>query len=665
MNNQDTNNHIDTEAIFYMDLLQVCSVLMFGDDNFFHKQESYRYGGTSEHLGNHVVVGIEQAAAFLNEVYHSKKFMSGGVVEQLTINPLLRHLNIELQRFSDLRVPEVELSAVEEGRFLSTQFHYLSFETTYFFMTLVAITMDRICSYQSHITTDTIESLRRIKDIAEKTGEMPLIVNMGSMRQYTTTLAAYFARARVIGGHARFLDETLRLKSSRIDAELRRPPEWQLKSHEIVSRINNAEYQALLSEKYGSQIAEALIADGVYYLKEEDYLSNSLLGFALDGEIVNTFRVDGNYSVSFSGVDSPDEKEDFIIDSHYQAIWKSLPLDAGALYGTEGRNLSPVLSAYADCPVTRAKWSRIPKILIHDVEELKDITSAVQEGFPQKQIFFRGQESHFRLNRSRLANLLFYGDSEIDELSLPTAASRHRFEFDSFFAAFQLQVQGIIYAGFDISKFQKLRANWNFWGPVSPFADSEINNKYEKWFRLYYSYEWDMMVMGLAQHYGIQTHGLDITDDLTTALWFALHKLYSYRRDDKDLYWYKPLERSSQSVLDKYPVIYIIATDTYLKRDLDQVEYINLPALRPIRQNASLHYGGWGFHTNICAEDVVAAVFLSERCKLPPLPSTKWLFPDTKEDLFYGELIELKCKAIESNLIWGYELIAEYNPEYN
>lgn len=664
MTNQSTSNHLDNEATFYMDLLQVCAVLIFGDEAFFSQRGSFRYGGTAEHLGDHAVVGIEQATAFLNEVYHSDSFMSGSVARHLAINPLIQHLAVNLQPLANVRVPEVTLMAVDEGRVISTAVHYLSFETSYFFMTLVALAMDRICAYQSHITTDTREWLRSLAQLTmESSDRMPTTVNMGSMRQYTTTLAAYFARARHVGGVDRFLDENLRKKSDRFAGQPLNCPEWQLKSHDIVNRIKDAEHRALLSERYGPQTAETLIVDGIYYLKEEDYLDCSLLGFVLDGEIANSFRAGGNWSFSLSGVSPLHRKDDFIIDSHYQAIWNPVPLNVTGYYGSEGRNLPPGLSRYGDRPVARAKWSRMPKILIHDFQELTDIVDAVRESFPQKQIFFRGQGEHFRLNRSKLVNRLFYDDPEVDELSLPTYASRHKFEFDSFFAAFQLQIQGILYARFDKNKFQELRPDWKFWGPVSPFTDHEINDMYERWFRLYYSYEWEMLVIGLAQHYGIPTHGLDITNDLNVTLWFALNKWYQYQKGDTGYCWYKPLERTPRNALEEYPVLYILATDTDLKRDLDQVEYVDLPALRPMRQNAYLHYGGWGFHTNICAEDVVAAVFLSEKFKSPELPSVEWLFPDVKEDLFYGELIELKRRANRSNLQWGYQYIAEYRPE--
>src|SRR4051794_13664482 len=71
-------------------------------------------------------------------------------------------------------------------------------------------------------------------------GELPTIVNMGSMRQYTTTLSAYFARARHAAGIERFADEQLRKKSRGGDVPFVKR-EWQLKSQDLVASVTDDE----------------------------------------------------------------------------------------------------------------------------------------------------------------------------------------------------------------------------------------------------------------------------------------------------------------------------------------------------------------------------------------------------------------------------------------
>ncbi|HEY6138566.1 MAG TPA: FRG domain-containing protein [Thermoanaerobaculia bacterium] len=653
-----TQSKSKTEAAFYLDLLQVCGGILHADDSWFHEREVFRYGGTAVPLGYHTVVGIEQAAYLLAEVDTGDDALPSELLKHLAVNPLVRHLGVDLQRIAGELPLGTQMDAVEEGRRLPSEFHYLRFEATSVLMAIAALAMDRIIAWQSHITNDTLESLEQLRESAG--GELPVLVNMGSMRQYTATLAAYFARARSLAGIERFVDERFRVRSWQFDHAGHR--DWQLKSHELVARVTDEAHRASMARRYGSSIAERLIRDGLYWLHDGDYLNYGLQGFVLDGEVANSFRNNGAYAYSVSGGTTAAETDDFMIDSAYQAMWTPPPIDIAGVYGAHGRNLASPLATYADRPVTRGKWTRIPKILIHDFRELDEIVARVREAFPSRRIFFRGQGRHYSIGRSPETLEFLYGTPTMDELSLPTAASRHKFEFDGFIAAFQLQVQGMLYTRFDRDRFAGPRADFVSWGPLSPFADAEVGAMYEKWFRLFYSYEWELLVMGLAQHYGIPTHGLDVTDDLSIALWFALHRWFEWEADRGKVCWYAPSQRAAVPVLEHYPVVYILATDDDVKRDLDQVEYAEIPALRPSRQHAYLHYGGWGFHTNICAEDVVAAVFLSERFDAGDLPSVTWLFPSEQEDAFYGQMLELKRCALATGMEWGYASIAEYRP---
>ncbi len=479
----DTTRDIDNEAPFYMDLLSVCAALMFGEDEAFVQLATYRYGGTQVNLGEQTVVGIGHAASLLADVYDTEGFLSGSVLPHLAINPLVQHLSVDLTRLQTLRVPHVSLRSLPEGCVVGSEVHYLEFNTTYFMMAVVALAMDRIVSYQTHVATDTRNTFQKIQLSHPET---PVLLNLGSRRQYTTTLAAYFARARNVAGMERFIDPALKNKSQSLAKEPQ-PREWQLKSHEFIRGINDEEHRALMSQIYGQCIADQLISDEIYFLKNEDYLAYSLASFALDGEVANSFRVDGDLAFSVSGGKSVEETDGFIVDGAYQAIWTPFDANQSAVYGVQGRALPASLATYGDRPFARARWSRIPKILVNDEHELRDIIARVREGFPARDIYFRGQGRHFSLPRSQFARRLLYGNPNVDELSLPTAASRRSFEFDSFVAAFQLQVQGLLYTRRNRSEFRQLRANSSVWGPVSPFRDRFISDMYEKWFRLFYS----------------------------------------------------------------------------------------------------------------------------------------------------------------------------------
>jgi len=536
----------------------------------------------------------------------------------------------------------------------------MKFETSSILMSQIVFGMDRIITRQSAIAKEAQSYTALAKKYGDMTGGMPHIVNMGSIKQYNATLSSYYARAIHIVGIERFVDKTLVAQSEKYYKNQSHKFYWHLKSQEIIASVNNDDNNDLFSkvtEKYNE-----LLEGGIYFLKKEQYLNSSLLAFSLDGEIENTISFSTQQGPSnYFNVKKSDEK---IVDSYYQSIFDVNFLNSKGVYGTKGKvacDLTVLTKSVSSS--FRVKRNKVPQILVNTIEELNEVIDSVTKQFPDKDVYYRGQGKHHKLNRPAGVNEFLYGDINVNELSLPTSASRNNFDFDSFNSAFQMHIQGMMYSKIEKSKFNSLHENWKYWSHRSPCTDNHILNTCEKWFKLFYSYEWDIMVMALAQHYGISTHGLDITNDLNVALWFATNKWYEYEMSGQKYCWYKDIERVVQKEINDYPVIYIVATGKDLKRDLDQVEFSGFKALRPQRQGAFLHFGGWGLHSNICAEDIVAAIHLSEKVNLPTLHETEWLFPTPENDEFYKDLLILKNDAVKAGFLAGFEDIAEYRKE--
>jgi hypothetical protein len=172
--------------------------------------------------------------------------------------------------------------------------------------------------------------------------------------------------------------------------------------------------------------------------------------------------------------------------------------------------------------------------------------------------------------------------------------------------------------------------------------------------------------MAIAQHYGIPTHGLDTTDKLEIALWFAQHEQFSFVKNGREYQWYRR-KVADGKLLDDLPVVYILLTDLNLKRQLTNiVRKLGIRALRPMIQRAYLHYGGWGLHTNACAEDTVAAIFLHPEASWPPFYSVESMFPNRRLDQLYNVLLKLREECHDSSFRWGYEQLTEYRqPHYS
>lgn len=651
---------MSNDAIYFPNILQLAISLKYGDVEYFNKIEKYYFGNTSDRDNNYSIIGLEQAIEFANELYNGDYFENQNFISHLKFNPLIKHLNINEDVYNKINKPSLSIKSVPEGSKVPQNGMYMEFETSPMLMSQIAFSMDRIIDRQSAIGKEAMSYISLVNKYGNHTGGKPQLVNMGSIKQYNATLSSYYARAAHVAGLERFIDPALIKEAEEFYKENNYKSSWHLKSKEIVDSVNNYENNNLFSnitDRYND-----LITGGIFFLRKEQYLNPSLLAFSLDGEIENT--VSGSSAIDSSNYFDIKNSNGKIIDSYYQSIFDVKYLSIHGVYGLTGRDTCNFKSLPKDINSSfRVKRNNTPQFIVDEIDDLYKIIASVAKQFPDKDVYYRGQGKHHKLDRPASVNKFLYGRDNINELSLPTSASRNDFDFDSFNSAFQMHIQGLMYSKIEKNKFDTLHENWKYWSHYPPCTDKQIFDKSERWFKLFYSYEWDLMVMALAQHYGISTHGLDITSDLNVALWFATNRWYEYEVGEKKYCWYKELERTHKKDISDYPVIYIVATDRGLKRDLDQVEYSGFSALRPERQKAYLHFGGWGLHSNVCAEDIVAAIHLSENVTLPKLPEAEWLFPTPEIDAFYRDLLELKNDAVNAGFISGFEDICEYRKE--
>jgi len=646
------------KAEFHIDLLQIIACLKEGDGGAISKVFSARYGHAPNVKGERTIIGLNNALGFIDEIYKTKKVISQNALPHYNVNPLIKQLDINCEKYLDVNLPSISLKAVPEGSTINNKTPYLELTSSYLVMAKTFLSMDRIIEFQSHIN----EQLKPYKEIKKKYKDMgagePTFLNEGSHLTYSTTLSSYDARAKFLAGLERFLDEDLRKKDKEQLKKINHPY-WEISSNALITEVDSKTNSELFEKHLGKDSVK-LKQDGIYYLREEQLLGNSLISFALNGSSINNIYIDGSTEIILNKLNDT-INSDFLIDSKYQNIYGVDRIVGSAVYGQKGK---PTLSFNASTGITiRADRNCIPIFECSNQNQLKNLIFKIKAEKKNKEIYYRGQTQHYNLRRSELTNMLLYGKKDIDEVSMPTAASRENFDFDSFSAIFQMQLQGIIYSSIAKTKFEELESSWPLWGSFSPYTDPTISEVHEKFKRLYYSYEWDLMTMGIAQHYGIPTHGLDITSDINIALWFAENKWYSYEEKGKSYAWYKKLEFDPTDKNENYPVVYIIGTNSNLKKDLDQIEYINLKATRPMRQKALLHYGGFGLHSNICAKDILAIVRLTPDFVYPTEYSTEYLFPSIIDDPLYSSLLQLKDDAIKEGLIEGYNRITHYKKE--
>lgn len=143
-----------------------------------------------------------------------------------------------------------------------------------------------------------------------------------------------------------------------------------------------------------------------------------------------------------------------------------------------------------------------------------------------------------------------------------------------------------------------------------------------------------LFALAIAQHYGLPSVGLDLTDDLEVALWFALYNAkYSNSR---------PV---SATLIDEN----CNSANIYVFR-CDHRTYFNFSRAvgdmglnRPIAQHAYFNYCGWGLSKNQMALQLMCA-FRVRKSMAKELPAnfSCTLFPTQDEDDVLQSLLDIR-----------------------
>lgn len=434
----------------------------------------------------------------------------------------------------------------------------------------------------------------------------------------------------------------------------------------------NFEYLAKYSSKY--QIYNSLknkeYANRINYTNDEaDELTNSgiiilpatlvvplLASLPEKGNILGSIPIDEcnianlpeNFKYSFSNKEKEDIKYlGFIMDKYYRSIFSAVELDKKyALYGKDDvlrDHYTDFYNGLDNYELLRCKHYGIPLIDVSSIDEMQKIISKMPKR-GENGIFFRGQTSYYSLNREERVKKVLFGDSNSNEPSIVTNASRSNYNYDHlhFILKYFLEHE-IIFKDYKNQKEKK-----------------ETFQKLEE-LKSSFLLKLDYAVVALAQHYGLPTHGLDVTTDLDVAAWFATNKfnqdgnIASYTKMNKDD-WKKDK--------NKWPTVFVFqnvlnSTASSLQDCVD-LESIGIKALRPERQSAKFFHAAHGDHQNRLAESLVCAFRLS-----PNLYETKYgfdyLFPSPEEDEAYKFMINFSETEILDDLQVPREKVTKFH----
>jgi len=325
----------------------------------------------------------------------------------------------------------------------------------------------------------------------------------------------------------------------------------------------------------------------------------------------------------------------FAVDKFYRAPFRARVAKQQALYGAKDVLRDHYAEFYANQPahtLLRCKHYCVPLIDVGSRDEIESYVGNIRLRSKQG-LFFRGQRRLYQLERHPSVRGLLFGESCSQEPSLVTTASRETgFDYDELHYALRAFLEDELLQRSDASD-RKLFTEWR------KQVSSPICHL-------------DYAVVALAQHYGIPTHGLDVTTSADVALWFATNL---YARDGQGVATYSPLNPTQWPDSRKdWPVIAVcqMVTNSIEQslHDCKELKEFGFEAHRPLRQSARFFHGGHSDHQNRLAEALVCVLRLAPGTYETNL-SFEHLFPGPEIDPAYGVMLRFASSRFGSK--WG------------
>jgi hypothetical protein len=322
----------------------------------------------------------------------------------------------------------------------------------------------------------------------------------------------------------------------------------------------------------------------------------------------------------------PEKKIKDVIDSGYiirsfvdpfsGKQWESV---SDKMFGNKGSSSSFDIEKFIKYIYGNYSFPRLPKFVEYTVKSFDEINEILSD--PRRQHYienglmsFRGQTSQYMYKR-KIPNPV-RADENGQEISIFPGLFRQNAEFYSF-----------------NQTYKENRSLKYFLHELEP------NNRD---IHLDSAFAYD--IMRVEQHYATQTAGLDISFDIETAIFFATYK---FRFNSKNKAFHEKVQKG-----DHRGVIYgfrfrdpPVKKTEFLIREFDFFK--TYKPERIIRQDCGLPLFD-EHERNIAITDLDFIIHLHKNFNYDCKKTPGFMFPNTREDEFYGKLLELKDRHPDS-----------------
>jgi hypothetical protein len=270
----------------------------------------------------------------------------------------------------------------------------------------------------------------------------------------------------------------------------------------------------------------------------------------------------------------------------------------------------------------RVPYRRIPIFKTRHLAIIEKCLAELRTCNSGHQILVRGQTKTYLIERSPEEKQYFYGDEKVKEPSfLPSFLRR---KFDPYFLKCMWQSQAAILlndVGYDLAK---------------TVGKAEIDSFLEMVSKFRYAPHFMLFALGIAQHYGLPNVGLDLTDRLEVACWFATHTITTSASGE-----------AKTAVIDfgseQTPTVFVFRCPRDAVFDYRLSKPEGLPLGRPDHQNAWFGHVGWGAATNQLGSYLMCGFRLESTVvsELDPKIDSRQ-FPRASEDSILKFFLDIK-----------------------
>jgi hypothetical protein len=306
------------------------------------------------------------------------------------------------------------------------------------------------------------------------------------------------------------------------------------------------------------------------------------------------------------------------LDEEYGRIYNQRIIKSTVPYGlSQFMKYYPPKLEFEIAETLRVPFRKVPVYKINNKKELEESLNALRKEAPNYELLIRGQSTIYKLKREEKYSVALYGEKQINEPSFHPSFLRLHYN-EKFIQS--MWINQVSYILNDISIEQSEKNNQE--------PNSHMYDDYRRSRNFYH------FAFGLAQHYGLPSLGLDLTNDIDVATWFASNKFVT---EGNGKTTFKPIDDFDQST------IFIFRCPKNAVYDYSYLKPQNFPNGRPDKQSAWFGHVGWGSAKNQLGSYLMCAFRIDKNFVDFSLETkSKELFPTRDEDPVLNIFLKLK-----------------------